>query len=266
MNEHTRAALIVGAATVVIFALLIGAALTMKVFDEPVRLPFLVIVGVMALLGVLAAMAIAFKAVHLANQTQALGLPDGTVRAVIALSLIVIFATITVYLFSDLSDTNAVECTAVKQLRADFEKRLPAPPRSQGTRTMTPNRTDGSDVLLAAAVPAQLTVTMPPTSTDPTAPASTQATATTDPADERRKTKAAAAHDFAKQLLIMLGTLITSITSFYFGSKTATDVPGARPAPSAPKLVSVEPHNTDPKSFTGHGSGLLLADAVSLRN
>src|SRR4051794_15173958 len=84
-------------------------------FDDAVRLPLLVIAGLVSLIGILAVMAIAFKTVHLANQTQALGLPEGTVRAVIALSLILIFAVVTVYLFSDLSDRCETDIAALKK-------------------------------------------------------------------------------------------------------------------------------------------------------
>src|SRR3954454_9200915 len=98
MTDNSHSSLVAAgivAASVVSVCLLLGGAgavASLSGLDNAVRLPFLVMIGVVALLGVLAAMAIAFKTMHLANQTQALGLPEGSVRAVIALSLILIFA------------------------------------------------------------------------------------------------------------------------------------------------------------------------------
>jgi len=62
-----------------------------------------VIAGVIGLLAVLMMTALAFSSVKLADSTQALGLPEGSVRAVIALSLIVIFIIIVVFLFGNLT-------------------------------------------------------------------------------------------------------------------------------------------------------------------
>ena len=173
-----RAAGVVVMTIVIVFVLLgLGAWFFKdgKPLEDAVKLPLLVIAGLVSLIALLAVMAIAFKTVRLADQSQALGLPDGTVRAVIALSLILIFAVVTVYLFSDLSSTDDVGSTSV----------------SAAVTTSSPNLS---------------------------------------PADTRRASKLTASQDFAKQLLIMLGTLITSITSFYFGSKTATDMPRTSPA------------------------------------
>ncbi len=169
-----RAALIVGLTAVVVLLLVVGSALLVsyfKVVDE-IRLPLMVIAGLISLLGMLAVMAIGFKTVHLANATQALGLPEGTVRAVIALSLILIFAVVTVYLFSALS-----LC----------DEKSPAPAAGNaGGASQSPS-----------------------------------------PTEQQQTARNNAALDFAKQLLVMLGTLITSITSFYFGSKTGSDVVSA---------------------------------------
>lgn len=229
-----RAAGVVVMAIVVIFGLLgygVWKIKDLKQLDDAVKLPLLVIAGLVSLIALLAVMAIAFKTVHLADQTQALGLPDGTVRAVIALSLILIFAVVTVYLFSDLSDPDNVSSQELADMKTQIA-RLQAP-----------------------------------TTTDTTG---TQASTALSPTDTRRASKLAASQDFAKQLLIMLGTLITSITSFYFGSKTATDST-TRPAPSTtPKLTGVDKASILreylPMSVTAQGSGLSQAQKVTLRN
>ena len=63
--------------------------------------------------------ALAFSAVKLADPTQALGLPEGSVRAVIALSLIVIFVITVVFLFEGLYPSqNKVDHLTFEQANA----------------------------------------------------------------------------------------------------------------------------------------------------
>ena len=54
---------------------------------------------------VLGLLAFVFSALNLSNQNEALGLPSGTVRAVIALMLLVIFAIVAIFLYSDVSSS-----------------------------------------------------------------------------------------------------------------------------------------------------------------
>ena len=81
-----------------------------------ISLPLLAIAGVIALLGALALVAIGFALMSMSDKTQALGLPSGSVRAVIALSLVVLFAILTVFLFSSLRTDGQVReepCLAI---------------------------------------------------------------------------------------------------------------------------------------------------------
>jgi hypothetical protein len=243
MTDNSRSSVVAAgivAVSVVSVCLLLGGAgavASLKGLENAVRLPFLVMIGVVALLGVLAAMAIAFKTMHLANQTQALGLPEGSVRAVIALSLILIFAVVTVYLFSDLSNCKSV----VEVDKSGNPVKTVSAPVSTSTVVTTTAGTTSTVV----------------TTTDPNKPL---------PVSDEQKARAAASQDFAKQLLIMLGTLITSLTSFYFGS----NLPAAgtsRPAP--PKLTGIDPQTfaatSLPQSIKVQGTGLQAVDTVSLR-
>ena len=88
--------------------------------DDAIRLPVLVIIGVMALFATLALVAVTFSVAGLTDPKQALGLPEGSVRAAIALSLIVIFAITSIYLYSSLSKpaTNARGDDFAKQVFA----------------------------------------------------------------------------------------------------------------------------------------------------
>src|SRR5712691_102265 len=140
------------------FVLLFFMLKGMLALDDPaIRLPVLVITGVMALFATLALVAVTFSVAGLTDPTQALGLPEGSVRAAIALSLIVIFAITSIYLHASLKDSDATS----------------------------------PDV------------------------------------------------DFAKQVFAVVGTLMTSVASFYFASRAATTA--TRQISSSPELASITP-------------------------
>jgi hypothetical protein len=120
--------------------LLVGTTYLINSNKSPqwINLPILVVIGVVSLLACLFLAALALAMLNLADPKQALALPKGSVRAAIALSLVVVFAVVAVYFFIVLNANNT------------------------------------------------------------------------------------AASDFAKQVLTTLGTLLTSMTGFYFGSRTAS--------------------------------------------
>ena len=130
--------------------------------EATIRLPSLVLIGIMALFATLALVALTFSVAGLTDPSQALGLPEGSVRAAIALSLIVIFSITSFYLYASLAATGA-------------------------------------------------------------------------------KTGDAAS-DFAKQIFAVVGTLMTSVASFYFASRVAAPVTAG--PKSSPKLISVAPTET----------------------
>jgi hypothetical protein len=133
-----------------------------------INLPLLAIAGVAVLFGSLALVAISFSTFGLADKTQALGLPEGSVRAFIALALVVVFAIVAFSVYGDLSQIEAGK---------------------------TPNP---------------------------------------------------AAIDFAKQLLTLVGTLVTAVASFYFGAATATSAQAAtNSVAGAPNLRSIDPTDHD---------------------
>lgn len=65
-----------------------------------IQLPVLVITGVMALFATLALVGVTFSVAGLSDKTQALGLPEGSVRAAIAFSLVVIFSIVSIYFYT----------------------------------------------------------------------------------------------------------------------------------------------------------------------
>ncbi len=152
-------------ATLVIAGALLIAVGVLSAFkvDPMMSLPVLAILGVLLLLAALAGVSVSFGHFGLSDKQQALALPEGSIRAVIAMALVVIFAILTVFLYGTLANGNV-------------------------------------------------------------------------------DTQAA---DFAKQLLTLIGTLMTAVTAFYFGAKTATSAAAAVSGDTSPKppltLRSIDP-------------------------
>jgi hypothetical protein len=159
-------------------------------------LPLLAIGGVIVLILMLTVVAIIFSILGLTNREQAMGLPEGSIRAVIALSLIVLFAILSVFLYQGISSGGT---------RYTLEN-LSEPERAQFIRD-NPNR----DVAVALAVDKD---GQPLRNPDGTLKSLYNVS--------YRGANAAASEDFAKQLLVLLGTLMTAVTSFYLGAGTAT--------------------------------------------
>lgn len=151
------------------------------------HLPMLVVAGVIALLGAIGFLVVVFAFFHLQNSTQALGLPDGSVRAIVALMLLIIFSILAVYYFEELANGVATQ-------RADF----------------------------------------------------------------------------AKQVVALMGTLLTAVTTFYFSAKSSSDAlaaPGVGGAAITPELHAIEPSYGAPDGtyrVTIFGTNLLTATVVKL--
>jgi hypothetical protein len=168
-------------------------------------LPVLAIVGVVVLLIALGMMAVAFGFFGLTEAKNALALPEGSVRAVVALSLVVLFAILSIFLYGGLS--TGIEIA--KGLSEDQMKSIV---------TTVPNvsiqKVDNTYTVTRGATPNQ------------------------------------AAQDFAKQLLVMIGTLVTAVASFYFGGQIANSAQsagvkaamgGAGPSVPTPTLRGIKP-------------------------
>lgn len=151
------------------------------------HLPMLVVAGVIALLGAIGFLVVVFAFFNLQNSNQALGLPDGSVRAVVALMLLIIFSILAVYYFEELAKGVATQ-------RADF----------------------------------------------------------------------------AKQVVALMGTLLTAVTTFYFGAKSSSDALGATGTAGAtvtPELHGIEPSHGAPGGtyrVTIFGTNLLTANVAKL--
>jgi hypothetical protein len=139
-------------------------------------------------LGVLAVILAGFK---LTDPTQALGLPEGTVRSVIALALVLLFAILSVFLYSDLA--------------------------RGGVNTVANLTSDQKDLMVKNIPSVELVAVAGPKAEDPNKGTY----------EVTYRVRNAASEDFAKQLLVMIGTLVTAVAAFYFGAKTATSAQAA---------------------------------------
>jgi hypothetical protein len=66
---------------------------------ETNALPLVAICGVVVLITMLTIVTMTFKSLGLENPGQAMGLPEGSIRAVLALSLVVLFAILAVFTY-----------------------------------------------------------------------------------------------------------------------------------------------------------------------
>lgn len=181
--------------------------------DNAVRLPLLAIGGVIALLVIIALVAGAYTLFGLSDPTEALGLPEGSVRAIIALSLIVLFAILTIYLYSDVSHPPVSSLAGLSQAELDkFLLNVPTVKVIAAVNTAQPGGAPQFTVYYHGG--------------------------------------SIAGEDFAKQLLVMIGTLMTSVTSFYFATKSPggtsnTSNTSSRLAAPAPEPTGVTPREGD---------------------
>jgi hypothetical protein len=186
-------------------------------FAHPIfGLPILAIFGIMMLFGALALVASLFAGMGLSDPAQALGLPDGSIRAAIALSLIVLFAIISIMLYQSIAKPYVI--TGVSKAALDL---------------MVKDDTNHVVAILPEcdAKAKDCTACTAPLDACPTLLYSVHVL----------QPQGRESTDLAKQLLILIGTLMTSVTSFYFASRTGA-------------TVIQTPTTTTPLTNTGNGT------------
>jgi hypothetical protein len=183
--------------------------------DGSGSLALLAIGGVVVLILLLTAVAMIFQVLGLTNKDQAMGLPEGSIRAVIALSLIVLFAILSVFLYQGVSTSGPLNTIAnlSDTERAEFIRSHPTARDIQSVLVKEPplKNADGTPKYFY---------------------------------DVSYRSTNATSDDFAKQLLVLLGTLMTAVTSFYLGAGTATSAAkagGETAAGGSPTISSIKP-------------------------
>src|ERR1051325_5954149 len=194
-----------------------------------------VIASVIGLLAVLMMTALAFSSVKLSDSTQALGLPEGSVRAVIALSLIVVF------LFGHLQP----QIYPMPHLTEDQVKAIPGNLIAGDKRSEEDLKRKEAAAFRAKA--ADLTTAKKLED----AKKAEQAAAAKDSEAEAAKglytidrivEPTRGSEDFAKQIITTISTLVVSIAAFYFGSTTAISAAKSGAASGAP-VITKQPND-----------------------
>jgi hypothetical protein len=199
--------------------------------DSATRLSAIVLVGFALTVVFMAALAIIYAKLGIDSSAQALGLPEGSVRALLAFSLVLIFVCLAAFLFSEvnkpcdkcaktlarvndaqLSDLKTSFIVAAEQARDEKGK-----PVYEQVQSET-----GGPIVDDLKHPLYSVTYYPKQSTDGT--------------------------DFAKQIFTTLATVFVSVVSFYFGSSVTSSAvgtgakaaqlgsgtPPATPTPQAP--------------------------------
>jgi hypothetical protein len=172
--------------------------------NTAIALPLIVMVGVIVLLIAVSLVTFTFSVLGLASPAEALGLPDGSVRAVIALMLLVLFSIVSIYLYSSVAAPKFFEHVnedGLKEMRAHFSVVIPQP--------------EGSTGLYKVAY----------------------------------RDTTSAGDDIAKQLIVLLGTLVTAVASFYFGANSVASANAAALGPKTeigPKSTGISPNPIKP--------------------
>jgi len=230
----------VGAGAVLVFfpslALYFGNGMLGK--DQPIGLSTVAIFGILILLGALALVSTMFAKMGLANREEALALPPGSIRAAIAMALIVLFALLSVMLYNSLTRcTQTIEHLSAaekKELVSDRTNHVtsvvpvPCPPSAADAATTSAVSTSGA-VSAASSVAARAnaasSVASGASASSGGAAAARVPACTNGEAFSYTVTLAmvpgSPAVDFAKQLLTLIGTLMTSVVSFYFAARSA---------------------------------------------
>jgi hypothetical protein len=243
-----------------------------------INLPLIIIGGVILLLTALGLLTHGFSIIDLTNRDEALGLPSGSVRAVIALMLLVIFAIVAIFMYNDVASSGKLQRleNVSERILTDLKQNVAVvafePMESQkkgepGPKEPQPNPPEEH----TDAKPEVKTPPLPPARNQKErderkkAEAKKKADEAKKKADEAKKKAEAAKQpvvyrvwyrdavsgqgaDIAKQLIVLLGTLVTAVASFYFGSSSIAAATKQRDRVGAPDAKAVTPRELKPNT------------------
>lgn len=149
-------------------------------------LPIEIISGVIGVFLVLTIVSVAFAALGLNDSSQALSLPQGSIRAVIAFCLILIFAIVAIFLYANLAQRSFTT-----EYRGLSQTQLSDIPKGQIIAIRARELKGGGTVYDATRLVDQKKVS----------PDATR---------------------FAQQILTTISTLVVAVAGFYFGAKTGS--------------------------------------------
>ena len=219
LGKNGKIGLLIASACV----LLVLLGMTVAYFRQSFGLSALALGSMVVLLWALVIFAALMNIVGLSDKTQALGLPEGSIRAIIAIALVGLFAV----LASTVLNGHAVILSNDAKLE-----------------TLTTIRDQNKTLSLMI-----------------------KPNPNTEPQTFTVSTPAAPADDFMKQMLTLVGTLMTAITAVYFGGRSANP---SDPTRAAPKLTAVIDSpvelSREPSMIKLSGADLNNVKSVSLFN
>ena len=189
-------------------------------YSEATILSAVVLIGLALVVLLAAVLAMIYSGIGITNKDQPLGLPEGSVRSLIAFSLVLIFVLLAVFLYSNVS-------------------RLQTQPWALTNVTKAQLDALGKDYVVVSSE------AMKDAKGDPTLNENKEPLYSVTYYGRHSKD----GDDFAKQIFTTLATIFTSVISFYFGSGVATSGAGAvakaiaAASPEKPSITKLDPPN-----------------------
>ncbi len=197
-----------------------------------VEVALLALAGLLGTFACVALLVLVFKAMDLANPGQALGMPEGSVRALLALLLVASLGMAGLFLLGAAQPAATDNKNNSNQNPAHGSESGDAtapgkPVANTGARTLA--NSVGDYRLAANSAAAQALTSPQPGAADAGGRANNAAGTAHEkndlvPSSTNTPTSTSTTQDgdLVKQFLTLLGTLVTTIVGFYFGSQTAT--------------------------------------------
>ncbi|MBN2239578.1 MAG: hypothetical protein JW712_07380 [Dehalococcoidales bacterium] len=186
MQEYIKnhLGIVLGLLSITTLGILVYFLITGLVSDEPhVSWVLVAILGVSLLFVLMMLMSVYITVIGIGNINEAFGLPSGSIRAILALCLVVIFVICVVFVYGDMANI---------------------PPRTIQNVTTEQYHKLSLDQIISSEV-----------ITD------TKTGETLYTVELTGIPRSAAAQDVAKQVVTLVGTLMTAVTAFYFATKVA---------------------------------------------
>jgi len=178
-----------------------------------ITLSYFLCLSLIALLVALTFMVYIFKNLNLASPNNTLGLPEGSIRAVIALSLILIFMISSLFLYEQVSSGKPTESISLSQAEYDNISKELIYSSQAVPRNVPGNPTNETRYIVRL-----------------------------------RTTENENSVDIAKQIITTVSTLVVAVAGFYFGSnavaaasKAATGAGGEIPLVPKPFIRNIKP-------------------------
>jgi hypothetical protein len=197
-----------------------------------IALPIMIVASLASLLTMLGILSAIMAALGTSDSRYALGMPEGSIRAVIALSLLLIFIVSALFLYNGIEYSYPSTGLPETQFNALIEKQ---PERVVSFQAHKEGDVTVYDVRMRTEV-------------------------------------GESSRNFATQILTIVGTLVGAVSGFYFGNKSLSTARGITTVSSQPSITSVEPgiievSDDQPKAQTilVFGASLISVAVVKLK-